>query len=44
MISPTTKSVVVSLDVKVRAIAAVLVVSPEFIAPEATVIVGFVVS
>ena len=44
VMSPTTKSAVDSLDVKVRAIAAVLVVSPLFMAPEAIVIVGLVMS
>ena len=42
--SPATKLVVVSLDTKVRAIAAVLVVSPLSIAVESIVIVGFVMS
>lgn len=44
VMSLATKLVVVSLETKVRAIAAVLVVSPEFIAPDAIVMVGFVVS
>ena len=42
--SPATKLVVVSLDTKVRAIAAVFVVSPLSIAVESIVIVGFVMS
>jgi len=44
VMSPTTRSVVASLDVKVKAIAAVLVVSPELIVPEAMVMVGLVMS
>ena len=44
VMSPTTKFVVVSLDVKVSAIAAVLVVAPLFTVPEVIVIVGFVMS
>ena len=44
VMSVTTKSVVVSLETKVSAIAAVLVVSPLSIAADAIVMVGFVVS
>ena len=44
VISPTTRSVVVSLEVNVNAIAAVLVVSPLSIVPEEMVIVGLVMS
>ena len=44
MTSPATRSVVVSLDVNVNAIAAVLVVSPELIVPDAIVMVGLVMS
>ena len=44
VMSPTTRSAVDSLDVNVKAIAAVLVVSPELIVPEAMVMVGLVMS
>ena len=44
VISPTTRSVVVSLEVNVKAIAAVLVVAPLLIVPEEMVIVGLVIS
>ena len=44
MISPATKFVVLSLEVKVRAIAAVAVEPPEDTAPDVIAIVGAIVS